>query len=78
MKKCRQVQDRKLAQRRRKLTLARLAMVREARSTWPAQIRAATPEQRGRMDQTMAQWLSRADRWQMPSVAATAIAMGRI
>ncbi|NTF67707.1 hypothetical protein G6L81_07300 [Agrobacterium rhizogenes] len=77
MKKCRQVLDRKQAARRRKLTLARLAMVAQARTAWPAQIRAATPEQRTRMHGTMAQWMTRAQRWQLPSLAALAVTMGR-
>ncbi|MQB43373.1 hypothetical protein [Rhizobium sp. ICMP 5592] len=77
MKKCRQVLDRKKAAQRRKLTLARLAMVSQARLAWPAQIRSATPEQRARMSGTMAQWLIRARRWQLPSLAAVAATMGR-
>jgi len=78
MKKCRQMQDRKRAQRRRHLQMQRLKMVRSASRQWPAQIRQASPELRARMPATTEQWSKRADRWQMPMLAAMALAMGRL
>jgi len=78
MKKCRQQQDRTRARRRRHLQIQRLKMLRSASTAWPKQIRQASPEQRARMAATTQQWEKRADRWQMPMLAAMALAMGRL
>ncbi|MGO8401341.1 hypothetical protein ACC783_23715 [Rhizobium ruizarguesonis] len=78
MKKSGRLQDRKLAQRRRHLQLQRLKMVREARATWPAQIRRATEAQRQKMGNTTQQWKARANRWRSPALAQLAATMGRL
>ncbi|RXT29354.1 hypothetical protein B5P46_11775 [Rhizobium leguminosarum] len=78
MRKSRQLQDRKLAQRRRHLQLQRLKMVREARATWPAQIRRATEAQRAEMANTKRQWMARASRWKSPALEQLAAKMGRL
>lgn len=67
-----------MAQRRRHLQLQRLKMVREAQSTWPAQIRWATEAQRRKMGNTTQQWMTRASRWRSPALAQLAATMGRL